>query len=186
MGGGVLEYQAFYDSLTGLTNRASFRNYLEQFMKKLHRSKEYGALFFIDLDDFKNINDSIGHDAGDYVLQEVSQRIKNVLRAEDIFARLGGDEFVILLSQTNPDIAKTQEAALYLSEKIHAGLKEPIQKANEALYISLSVGIKILKPEEFDSNTILKDADIAMYKSKKEGKSRTSFYDSTMSRQISE
>ena len=71
-----LEYQAFYDSLTSLTNRASFSNYLKQFMKKVHRSQEYGALLFIDLDDFKNINDSIGHDAGDYVLQEVSQRIK--------------------------------------------------------------------------------------------------------------
>jgi len=181
-----LKYQAFYDSLTGLTNRASFHNYLEQFMKKLHRSKEYGVLLFIDLDDFKNINDSIGHDAGDYVLQKFSQRIHKILRAEDIFARLGGDEFVILLSQTNADLAKIPETALCLSEKIHAALKKPIEKANETLYISLSVGIKILTPEELDSTTILKHADIAMYESKKGGKNKTSFYDSAMSRQIQE
>ncbi|WP_434581426.1 EAL domain-containing protein [Sulfurimonas sp. NW15] len=181
-----LEYQAFYDSLTGLTNRASFRNYLEQFMKKIHRSKEYGALLFIDLDDFKNINDSIGHDVGDYVLQIFAQRIRKVLRAEDIFARLGGDEFVILLSQTDANLAKMHETALYLSEKIHTTLKEPIHKENETLYISLSIGIKILTPEELDTTTILKHADIAMYESKKGGKNKTSFYDSAMSRQIQE
>jgi len=178
-----LEYQAFYDSLTGLTNRASFRSHLEQFMKKLHRSKEYGVLFFIDLDDFKNINDSIGHDVGDYVLQEFSKRVRNILRAEDIFARLGGDEFVILLSQTYPDLAKTKKIALHLSEKIHAVLKKPIKKADDIFYVSLSIGIKILKPEEIDTNTILKHADIAMYKSKKDGKNRTSFYNSTINKQ---
>jgi len=180
-----LKYHAFYDSLTGLTNRAALTQYLEQFMKKLHRKQEeYGALLFIDLDNFKTINDSLGHDVGDYVLEKFAQRIKKVLRNEDIFARLGGDEFVILLSQTDHNLIQINKQALSLSDKIHKAVQKPIKIEKEILYITLSIGIKVLKANELDVNTILKHADIAMYESKNSGKNKTSFYDTLMSEQM--
>jgi len=178
-----LKQHAFYDELTGLTNRTSLSQFLEQFTKRLHRQQGYGVLLFIDLDDFKNINDSLGHDTGDSVLQEFANRIKKALRIEDIFARLGGDEFVILLSQTDNNLAKISETAYHLSEKIHQLLKEPLH-TEQTLYITVSIGIKILTPEETNVSTILKHADIAMYESKKLGKNRTSFYKSDMSKQM--
>ncbi|WP_457748641.1 EAL domain-containing protein [Sulfurimonas sp.] len=179
-----LKYHAFYDSLTGLTNRNAFTGYLQKFMHRLERTKEYGILLFIDLDNFKNINDSLGHDVGDYVLKIFAQRIKKVLRKGDIFARLGGDEFVILIFQTESNPIFINEIALNISNKIHEALKEPIQSDTETLYITLSLGIKTLQSDEKDVNTILKHADIAMYESKNSGKNKTSFYDAAMSEQM--
>ncbi len=179
-----LKYQAFYDSLTGLTNRSAFTGYLQKFMHKLERIKEYGVLLFIDLDNFKNINDSLGHDVGDYVLKTFAKRIKKILRKEDIFARLGGDEFVVLISQTTSYPTAINEMALNISNKIHEVLKEPIQSGIETLYITLSLGIKTLQADEKDVNIILKHADIAMYASKNSGKNKTSFYDTAMSEQM--
>ena len=179
-----LKYQAFYDSLTGLTNRSAFTQYLQKFMYKLQRTKEYGVLLFIDLDNFKNINDSLGHDVGDYVLKIFAKKIKKVLREEDVFARLGGDEFVVLISQTANNPTQINEIALNISNKIHEVLKEPIKNDTHTLYLTLSLGIKTLQADENDVNTILKHADIAMYESKNSGKNKTSFYDITMSKQM--
>ena len=179
-----LKYQAFYDSLTGLNNRSAITEHLQQFMHKLKRTKEYGALLFIDLDNFKNINDSLGHDVGDYILKTFAEKIKKILRQEDIFARLGGDEFIVLISQTANTPEKISEIALNVSNKIHEALKQPIKYKNQTLYITLSLGIKTLQADENNINTILKHADIAMYESKNRGKNRTSFYDDSMSRQM--
>jgi diguanylate cyclase (GGDEF)-like protein len=181
-----LKYQAYYDSLTGLFNRDSLTQYIKQFIHKLHRSREYGVLLFIDIDNFKNINDSLGHNVGDLILKTFSQRVKNALRKEDIFARLGGDEFVILISQTDKDISKIETAALNISAKIHDAVKEAIQIETNTLYITLSLGVKILQPDENNIHTILKHADIAMYQSKNSGKDQTSFYDTNISKKMHE
>ena len=181
-----LRYRAFYDSLTGLTNREALTQQLKYFMNKLERSHKYGVLLFIDLDNFKNINDSLGHHIGDSVLKTFAKKVQKVLRKEDIFARLGGDEFVILITQTENDVERINEAALNISDKIHDALKQSIQIETHTLYITLSLGIKILHPDEKDINTILKDADIAMYQSKNSGKNRTSFYDTEISKRMNE
>ncbi len=182
----ALRYQAFYDSLTGLANRATLHEHLERFTNKLIRSQQYGALLFIDLDNFKDINDSLGHDIGDIVLQVFAQRIKAALRKEDIISRLGGDEFVILLAQTHKDITQINKTALNVANKIHQIMKEPISTPTTNLHITLSLGIKTLQPHETDTTTILKHADIAMYQSKNAGKNKTSFYDDQISTLISE
>ncbi len=181
-----LKYQAYYDSLTSLLNRESLTQHIQQLTNKLQRSKEYGVLLFIDIDNFKNINDSLGHNVGDLILKIFATRVKNVLREEDIFARLGGDEFVILISQTNMNLTQINDTALNISEKIHNAIKEVIKIETNSLYITLSIGIKILKPKEKDVNTILKHADIAMYQSKNSGKNKTSFYDTAISQKMQE
>lgn len=181
-----LRYRAFYDSLTGLTNREALTQQLKYFMSKLERSHKYGVLLFIDLDNFKNINDSLGHHIGDGVLKIFAKKVQKILREEDIFARLGGDEFVILIAQTENDIERINEIALNISDKIHKALKQSIQIETHTLYITLSLGIKILHPDEKNINTILKHADIAMYQSKNSGKNRTSFYDTEISKRMNE
>ena len=181
-----LKYQAFYDSLTGLSNRESLTYSIKQFMNKINRSKEYGILLFIDLDNFKNINDSLGHNIGDSILKIFSQRVKSILRKEDVFSRLGGDEFVILIEQTDNNISKINESALTISDKIHDIVKKAIKVETNTLYITLSLGIKILQADEENINTILKHADIAMYQSKNSGKNKTSFYDTNISKKMQE
>jgi len=181
-----LRYQAFYDSLTGLANRESLIQQLSQFLHNIERSDRFGVLLFIDIDNFKNINDSLGHHIGDSVLQAFTQRVEKILRKADLFARLGGDEFVILLSQTEEDVLSINNAALNISEKIHNALKESIQVDGHTLYVTISLGIKILQSNEKDVNTILKHADIAMYQSKNLGKNRTSFYDTAISQRMQE
>ena len=181
-----LKYQALYDSLTGLLNRQSLIQHLRQTISKLQRSQEYGAILFIDLDNFKNINDSLGHNVGDLVLKTIALRVKDVLRSEDIIVRLGGDEFVILISQTHKDIEKINKIALYVSQKIHDAMKQPIVFRTDSIYITLSIGIKILNENEKNINTILKHADSAMYQSKNAGKNQTSFYNTSISEKIQE
>jgi len=179
-----LKYQAFYDSLTGLLNRTALSEQLKMFMNKINRSQEYGALLFIDLDNFKYINDSLGHNVGDAVLQTFALKMKNLLRKEDLVSRLGGDEFVILISQTALKKSHINEIALRVSNKIHQEMRKPIQIEDNKLHITLSLGIKVLEPNETDITTILKHADIAMYQSKNSGKNKTSFYDNLISKEV--
>jgi len=181
-----LKYQAFYDSLTGLGNRDLLIQHLKQLLSKLKRSNEHGVLLFIDLDNFKNINDSLGHNIGDEILKIFSKRIKGLLRETDIVARFGGDEFVVLISETNLDLLHTEAMALTIANKIHDTINKPVEIENSTLFITISLGVKILYPYETDTNKILKYADIAMYQSKNSGKDKTSFFDSKMSQQMQE
>jgi len=165
--------QAHYDHITGLLNRSAFYNRLNLELAKLKRTSQYSVLLFIDLDDFKHINDSYGHHIGDKTLKLFAQKISSIIREEDSFARLGGDEFVILLSQLEREHTKTIEIANYIAKKIHKKLQQPFSIEQQLLPLSISIGIEIIQPKNNDILEIIKNADIAMYKAKKQGKNQT-------------
>ena len=176
----ILEYQAHHDALTKLPNRLLFHDRLSQGIEKAKRHKTLLAVFFIDLDRFKQINDSLGHDIGDKVLEEVSDRLMEVTRKDDTLARLGGDEFTILME----DLHKAQDASL-LAEKILKSLVEPINVKGHILYISSSIGIALYPEDADDAISLLKYADAAMYKAKDEGRDTFQFYSAEMTKAAS-
>ena len=164
-------YQATHDSLTGLANRILFNDRLEQGIKRAKRNNTKLALFFIDLDKFKEINDTFGHKAGDLILKTVSQKILDCVREEDTLSRIGGDEFTVIME----NITKT-DLALTLAEKIMETFTEPIPFENKTLNISASIGISMYPDDDTDIQTLLKYADIAMYKAKKNKNNRIKLY----------
>ncbi|MBL0709013.1 MAG: EAL domain-containing protein [Sulfurimonas sp.] len=171
----TLEYQAHYDALTGLPNRMLFQDRLLQGMEKSKRHSTQLALFFIDLDRFKQINDSLGHEVGDKVLQEVALRLKKTTRDEDSIARLGGDEFTIVME----DLARGENASV-LARKILNTLSEALYIDEHTLYVSCSIGISLFPQDSTDSGKLIMYADAAMYKAKDEGKNNFQFYSSDM------
>ncbi|MFT7860668.1 MAG: EAL domain-containing protein [Sulfurimonas sp.] len=170
-----LRHQAHHDMLTNLPNRVLFRDRLDQSIATAKRHDKKFALLFIDLDQFKNINDSLGHHIGDEVLIETSKRLNSLIREEDTFARLGGDEFTIILK----DIKTAQDAAI-VAEKIIDALKDPIIIKELELYVSSSIGISIYPNDTQEGANLLKYADAAMYKAKDEGRDNYQFYSSEM------
>jgi diguanylate cyclase (GGDEF)-like protein len=170
-----LKTLAHFDSLTGLPNRELFYDRLSQSIEKAIRHKNELALLFVDLDRFKQINDSLGHSLGDKVLQAVAARLNNCIRKEDSLARLGGDEFIILMD----DLEKGENASL-LAQKIIDSLAEPIYIDEHTFYVTASIGISLYPQDDKDLHTLLRYADTAMYKAKKEGKNNFQFYASEM------
>lgn len=166
---------AYYDSLTGLPNRAHFYSLLEQVLTEAHRHKAHGAVLFLDLNRFKNLNDSFGHILADLVLQEVGQRLRKALRKEDIVCRLGGDEFAIAL----PDITRREHGG-HVAQKLLAALAEPFLIEQHEVLISGSIGISVFPEDGRDTTTLLKNADVAMYRAKKQGGSTHVFYSHEM------
>jgi diguanylate cyclase (GGDEF)-like protein/PAS domain S-box-containing protein len=171
----MLDYQAHHDALTGLPNRTLFLDRLHQGIAKAKRHNEKLALFFIDLDRFKQINDSLGHEIGDQVLNIVTKRLSSTIRQEDTLARLGGDEFTIIMESL-----KHSKDASILAEKILKILEDPIIIENHTLYISSSIGISVYPKDETDATNLLKDADAAMYRAKDEGRNNYQFYSQEM------
>ncbi len=167
----ILHHQAHHDALTGLPNRVLFNDRLEQGIERSKRSKSRLALFFIDLDHFKEINDSLGHVVGDEVLKVVTQRLTKIIRKEDTLARLGGDEFTVIIE----GLDQSQDASL-LAEKILEILEEPIIVNGNTLYVSSSTGISLYPEDGKSAQDILKYADAAMYKAKEEGRNNYQFY----------
>ncbi|BCD61038.1 MULTISPECIES: bifunctional diguanylate cyclase/phosphodiesterase [unclassified Nitratiruptor] len=157
----IIQNLAFYDPLTNLANRAKFLHTLEEFIALGKRKEFHFAILFIDLDNFKEINDTLGHDIGDKLLQEFAKRIKNELREEDIAARQGGDEFVILL----PNVS-SGEAALEVACRLKNSFEEPVAISSHSLTISFSIGIALFPQDAKNAIELLKAADIAMYKAK--------------------
>lgn len=163
-----LAHDAQHDPLTGLYNRAEFMKRLNYALAYATRQPRYGfALLYLDLDRFKIINDTLGHNAGDELLKEVSRRLLNAVREVDIVARLGGDEFVILLM----DVTIPEEAER-VAQKIHKLLTPPMTLYRNAIKISASIGITLSAINYQDAAAILHDADIAMYAAKSSGKSQ--------------
>lgn len=164
---------AHYDELTGLANRGLFTAQLVHAISRAERWGKRLAVLFIDLDRFKNINDSLGHDVGDQVLREIGQRLVGSMRAADLVARLGGDEFVILIEELeNPDRLAD------LCRKLLHTIEQPITAANREFLISASIGIATSPADGLDAQTLLKHADIAMYRAKESGKSTFEFFSS--------
>ena len=170
-----LLYDALHDPLTGLANRALFRDHVERALARQPRSGAKVALLFIDLDDFKVVNDSLGHRAGDRLLVEVARRLSSAIRAGDVAARQGGDEFTVLLDQVT-----SVEDAVKSAERISAALGHPIELEGRTIVIGLSVGIALAEDQETEADDLLAHADAAMYAAKAEGKARHAVFDPSM------
>jgi diguanylate cyclase (GGDEF)-like protein/PAS domain S-box-containing protein len=177
----ILYYQAHHDALTGLPNRILFNERLQQGIKEAEQRGTELALFFIDLDQFKQINDSLGHEIGDKVLNIVSERLKAKVRKEDTLARLGGDEFTIIMEKY-----KEIQNVSTLAEKILDVLEQPIHLEGQTLYISSSIGISLYPKNDSEGFNLLKYADAAMYKAKEEGRNNFQFYSTEMTEQAFE
>ena len=166
-----IEYLASHDSLTKLPNRDMFNELLRHAIEGASRHQRSLALLFIDLDRFKVINDSLGHDAGDMLLLEVANRLRSVLRASDVVARLGGDEFVVLLEETAERNDVERIAGLLLS-----ALGRPTQLSGHECHATASIGIAMYPSDGLDAQTLTKNADMAMYLAKEDGKNAFRFF----------
>lgn len=173
-----IQYLATHDTLTGLANRTMFTQLLDHAIEAARRHKRQLAVLFFDLDRFKIINDTLGHEAGDKLLQEIAARLRKRLRAVDIIARLGGDEFVILIEEINniQQIATVARTVLSLVMK-------PVTIMAQECRVTASIGISIYPKDGEDEQSLLKNADIAMYFAKEEGKNNYQFYSSTIKHQ---
>ena len=166
-----LLYLAHHDALTDLPNRLLFEDRLAQALSKARRSRRQVALFFLDLDNFKSINDNLGHDYGDQLLIDSARRLQKSVRESDTVARMGGDEFLVLLEDV--DSIEIIEATV---ERIHRALSQRIVEGNFSQTISSSIGISIFPEDASTGQDLLKTADIAMYKAKKKGRANYQFY----------
>ena len=169
-----LQHQAFHDSLTGLANRALFRDRVAHALARQARSHGAVSVLFSDLDDFKTVNDSLGHDAGDQLLVAVAERLRAVMRPEDTTARFGGDEFAILLEDTSE--AGTRAAA----ERILEALRSPFEFQGRQVVMHASIGASLTSAADTEPDDLLRQADLAMYTAKTSGKGRFAFYEPRM------
>ena len=177
-----IEQLAFYDQLTSLPNRRMLIKNLQLLIDKTKRNKHLGTLLFLDLDDFKRINDSLGHSVGDELLVMVANRLKKVLRSCDTFSRIGGDEFVILLEHIESEIDNLSDQASLISAKIIEVFSEAFDLGNGKYNISVSIGISVIHGENISAEEVLQRADTAMYRSKKLGGGRYTFFDPALQR----
>ena len=172
-----LRLRAFHDSLTGLANRALFIDRLEHAITRSKRSRERMAVLFLDLDDFKTINDSLGHGEGDQVLIATAARLQGELRAGDTIARMGGDEFAILLEDTSET-----DSPVDVAERLQAALQAPFTHGNRELFVRASVGVALIDGHGSSAEELLRDADAAMYIAKGRGKNRVVVFEPGMHR----
>ncbi len=176
-----LEYQANYDALTNLPNRILFMDRLQQAMSSADRYDKKVALLFIDIDHFKEINDSLGHHIGDKLLVDFSNRIKNKIRKSDTISRLGGDEFCIILN----NIKDIDFITNFIIESMKV-INDPFIVNGRKLHVGMSVGVSIYPNDGLSANTILKNADAAMYRAKESGRGTYFFYDEAMTQRAME
>ena len=170
-----LEHMAFYDTLTGLANRRLFRNRLEHVINNFDNDDSMLGLILLDLDNFKEINDSLGHDSGDALLTLIAERLQQCVRASDTVGRLGGDEFAIIL----PNIKHTR-AASTVAEKVLASLEKPIILQEVELRITASIGISIAPEHSTNAEHLMKNADLALYDAKDQGRNNYQFFTKEM------
>lgn len=175
-----IERLAFYDPLTGLANRRLLLDRLARALVATDRSGRPGALLFIDLDDFKTLNDTLGHEAGDAVLQQAAQRMTGCVRRRDSVARLGGDEFIILLEELSdrPPLAAAHARAV--GDKLLCALSRPYQVAGQDCRCTASIGITLFTEQDQDPEALLKRADLALYQAKAAGRNGVEFFDPTL------
>jgi len=166
-----MEYLATHDGLTGLPNRVMFDELLNKALADAHRSQTKMAVLFLDLDKFKQVNDTLGHDVGDLLLQHVANALQALLRAGDIVARQGGDEFTMVL----PNLTSTQDAIQLASKILHA-LEQPCTLKGHELKNTISIGIALYPDDGADINSLLKHADVALYRAKQAGRNNFQLY----------
>ncbi len=175
-----LTHQAFHDGLTGLANRALFRDRLDQSLARSSRTGELFAVLFVDLDGFKQVNDTLGHDAGDQLLEEVAKRFNTAIRPSDTLARLGGDEFALLLEESDEGLA------VAVAERLLERLAKSVRLAGREISLGASVGIVVHDGGRGESEELMRHADLAMYAAKKGGRRRHAVFHHEMGREIGE
>lgn len=175
-----IEFLAYHDSLTKLPNKAAFYDYLNITLNREPGCTQAHSIYFVDLDNFKTVNDTLGHDYGDELLIQTAKRLNYFLKNNDLLARAGGDEFLFFKSNIS-----SQEEALNLAKNILEKFKEPININGTFIYISMSIGVSLYPLNGVQYNTLIKNADIAMYRSKDTGKNRLTLFDESMQQEIS-
>jgi diguanylate cyclase (GGDEF)-like protein/PAS domain S-box-containing protein len=170
-----LLHDALHDPLTGLANRVLLRDHLERALARMARGRDHVALMFVDLDDFKHVNDSFGHAAGDQILVSVAERLATAVRAEDVVARQSGDEFAVLL----PGISTLGEATA-TAERILRELRRPIMLGARSVVVGGSIGIALASEPTAPADELMVQADGAMYAAKASGKAQFAVYDPRM------
>ncbi|MHB0926233.1 MAG: bifunctional diguanylate cyclase/phosphodiesterase [Gallionellaceae bacterium] len=175
---------AFYDALTQLPNRRLFIDRFHAALPASARHNNYGAVLFIDMDKFKVLNDTLGHDYGDLLLVEVAARIKSCVREMDTVARFGGDEFVVLIEEIGDDRDEASRKAGLVGEKIREALARPYRLKEHEHHSSPSIGINLYRGNEETVDTLLKHADLAMYQAKSSGRNAVRFFDTVMQHNV--
>ncbi|UFS62785.1 EAL domain-containing protein [Sulfurimonas sp. HSL-3221] len=175
----MIEKLAFYDPLTNLPNRVLMQDRLQKAIKDANRRGEKLGVLFLDLDGFKNVNDTLGHTLGDRLLKEVAERLKRTLRDSDTISRIGGDEFIVLLPLIN-----SEKDITIVAKKMIDALQERWEFGDKAIFTTTSIGVAIYPDHSDDADTLIKFADTAMYKAKEDGRNRYRFYDTTMGETI--
>jgi diguanylate cyclase (GGDEF)-like protein/PAS domain S-box-containing protein len=176
---------AFYDPLTQLPNRRMLMDRMQQTLAAHDRTAHDGALLFIDLDNFKALNDTLGHDMGDLLLQQTAKRLKECIREQDTLARLGGDEFVVMLHDLSPDLQEAARQANLVAQKIVVLLADPYVLGNVNHQSTVSVGIAMFSDPHSTLEELLKRADLAMYQAKTDGRNTLRFFNPDMQAQMS-
>ncbi|HEX8949777.1 MAG TPA: EAL domain-containing protein, partial [Dissulfurispiraceae bacterium] len=166
-----IRHMAYHDTLTGLPNKRLFKDIVNVELAQASRNRKKLAFMFLDLDRFKEINDTLGHEAGDHLLKEVAARLRKTIRASDTLARIGGDEFNMILS----DIAQEEDVTVIV-RKILSSFQEPFTVDGHELYITTSIGVSIYPDDSGDVEVLLRYADIAMYHAKEHGRNNYQFY----------
>lgn len=175
---------AFYDPLTGLANRRLFMDRLEASMKTSLRSPRFGALLFIDLDNFKQVNDTLGHYVGDQLLQQMAGQLQAVLRETDTLARLGGDEFAVVIETLNEDAEQTALLAEAIAQKLLAAIRRPVRLHDETVMITGSIGVTVVDGRAPSVDDYLQQADMALFRAKEAGRDTLSFFDPAMQAEL--
>ncbi|HZW26539.1 MAG TPA: EAL domain-containing protein [Gallionella sp.] len=171
---------AFYDALTQLPNRRLLQDRLRLALPASARSQSYGALLFLDMDRFKVLNDTLGHDYGDLMLIEVAERIRHCVREADTVARLGGDEFVVLVEELGSEAEEASQRVAMIAEKIRTALAQPYQLRDSVHRSSPSIGVSLYRGSAEPVEVLLKQADMAMYQAKEAGRNAVRFFDPAM------
>jgi len=176
-----IEYLAYYDTLTGLPNRSLLNNYIDDILNKSKNNSSNNALIFIDMDNFKKINDTAGHKNGDLLLKEIAIRIKNSINKDDIALRFGGDEFIILLTNLDDIYSEIEERV----NKLHNNLKKSFLLPKQIeIYPEFSMGIVFFEGDKQNCEELLKKADLALYDAKRSGKNCIKYYNQKMQKEI--
>ena len=183
-----IRHLAYFDTLTGLPNRAQFSESLERAMQASMNSGQYGTLFMLDLDNFKDLNDSRGHHVGDQLIVAVGQRLAACVGEDDVVARLGGDEYVVIIGSLGTDQAAAEKRTWEVAEEIRLALMKPymLNDGDQHHYTTASIGATLIFGREEEPGTLLRQADLALYQAKKAGRNMVRFFDAAMQTTIEE
>lgn len=176
----VIKHMAYYDSLTDLPNRMFFTEQLNSAISSAHRNQEMMAVVFLDLDNFKAVNDTLGHCVGDQLLRDAGRRLKDCLRESDFIARFGGDEFVLLLTQIN-----CAQDAEQVAQKVFEAMKPPFNLDGHEFHVTTSIGISLYPNDGQDASFLLRNADAALYYAKEQGRNNYQFYSPSLAAKAS-